>query len=624
MRQLSLMLIPVTFFLLTAGCVQPSQETIHVFEVKEIELTCRNDYDNPYTDVECWVELEGPGFKDKVFGFWNGERQFLVRLAATSPGIWKWRSYASNKDSGLNGITGNFRAVSWTEEEIKENPNRRGFIGPTPNGRALEYADGTPFFLLGDTWWSASTWRFPFKGTDPEEGYVPAEGIGFEEAVQYRKGQGYNTIAMIASYPNWKVDQYPSEYTNSDGIGVRQAWEKFGQNTAKDMHDEAGNMPFEPWEKSDIIANFDRINPLYFQSLDTKIRYLSDMGFVTMLETVRRDHGPSWKAYFEWPESYSRYVQYIKARYGAYNIIFSGIHLDWIPEHFSLTADEFNEALTYNYKKYGGLPFKQPSTTLIHHSTYIRYGHGEDAPWLTMHSVGNSPRNHGMTYLIEELFSLDPPYPVANLEAYYPGWQQKANCIVAGELAERNSERDNYFARAQMYGSVLSGGLAGHIYGTGAYDGTTTGESREESDRPYIWDALRYPSGMQMQYLSEFILSEGNTYQQCTPARQLLEPGKADGAQEDGLDGWSFMLLSPGKETAFLYFENKAEIPSIRELAANKTYLLHWYHPVTGKWLDPQPEIRTDEAGALALKEFPDGEITAGHDWCLKIIGKER
>ena len=64
------------------------------------------------------------------------------------------------------------------------------------------------------------------------------------------------------------------------------------------------------------------------------------------LETVRRDNCPSWKAYFDFDRSYSRFVQYLVARYGAYNLVFSGIHLDWIPKDYSLTADEFNEALT--------------------------------------------------------------------------------------------------------------------------------------------------------------------------------------------------------------------------------------------------------------------------------------
>ena len=106
--------------------------------------------------------------------------------------------------------------------------------------------------------------------------------------------------------------------------------------------------------------------------------------------------------------SYARYVQYLVARYGAYNMIFSGIHLDWIPKDFSLTADEFNAALTWHHKKYGPLPFGQPYTTLIDRSTYKAFGHGAQAPWLTMHTVGNNPRNHAIYASIEELFRLTP------------------------------------------------------------------------------------------------------------------------------------------------------------------------------------------------------------------------
>ena len=106
------------------------------------------------------------------------------------------------------------------------------------------------------------------------------------------------------------------------------------------------------------------------------MRHLSDEGFVPFFETVRRDNAPSWKRYFDFNASYARFVQYLIARYGAYNLIFSGIHLDWIPKDFSLTADEFNAALTYHHRKYGPLPFGQPYTTLIDRSTYKVFGHG--------------------------------------------------------------------------------------------------------------------------------------------------------------------------------------------------------------------------------------------------------
>ena len=44
------------------------------------------------------------------------------------------------------------RRCAWTEAEKQANPLRRGFLRPTANHHALEHADGTPFFALGDTW----------------------------------------------------------------------------------------------------------------------------------------------------------------------------------------------------------------------------------------------------------------------------------------------------------------------------------------------------------------------------------------------------------------------------------------------------------------------------------------
>lgn len=611
-------LLFLVIFMLSS-CGNKEVEVLHVYEIHEVVLESSGSYGNPYKEVECWVELKGPGVIKKIYGFWNGDKEFVFRLVATLPGIWSWSSHSNQEDSGLNNRSGEFRAITWSGAELKENPNRHGFIRATGNGHALEYADGHPFFMLGDTWWAASTWRYPLKGIMPGEDYVPQEGIGFEEAVSFRKRQGYNTIAMIAAYPNWKVDSFPHQYMNADSVGIRQAWEKNGMETSKDMHDESGNMPFEKWEKSEIIADFERLNPDYFKSLDKKIRYLNDQGFIAFLETVRRDHGPSWKHYFDWPDSFSRYVQYIVARYGAFNIIFSGIHLDWIPEIYSLTAGEFNHALKHHHDKYGGLPYGQPYTTLINKSTLESFGHGDQAPWLTMHSVGNYPRTHSVGSLIEKLYHLSPPYPAANLEPYYPGWDHPYYNVINGERPLPNSERDNYFGRAQMYGSVLSGGLAGHIYGTGAYDGNTTGEPVQEGDRPYIWEALNYPSGAQMQHLGKFILSEGKAYQECDPGRELLHPHRSEKSVEESLDGWAYLLISPQKELAFAYFETESEIPQVKELVPDMKYKISWFDPVSGDWLlDPQ-NITADEYGTIRLESFPDSTRISVRDWCLKI-----
>jgi hypothetical protein len=597
-------------------------EENHPWELQEIVLVAGAEYENYYTDVTCWVDLEGPGYARRVYGFWNGGNVYVVRIVATGPGVWKWVSGSNQPgDGGLNGREGQFRTLAWTGAEKEQNPNRRGFIRPTANGHALEYADGTPFFLVGDTWLAGSTWRLPYRNSAPSDGYVPGPGIGFEDAVTWRRKQGYNSVSMIASFPNWEADTHASTYADPDGVYIRNAWEKFGypvegdKLTAKDMRDEQGNRPFEMSAQHEGVADFDRIVPEYFQSLDKKMQYLSDQGFVPLLETVRRDNCPTWKAYSDFNESYARYVQYLISRYGAYNIIFSGIHLDWIPKQYSLTADEFNQALTFHLEKYGPLPFGHLHTTLINNSTYRQFGHAGDCPWLTMHSVGNRPRDHRVSGALDTLFNLEPPYPAINFEPYYTGWDHEIN-MPGGERPPANSGRDNYFSRAQMYGSVLSGGLSGHVHGTAAYDITTTGEP--DGMRPHIWEALQYESGGYMQHLKTFMLSEGGRYRDLRPARDDLIPCRAPGSPEAGLDGWSYMMRTPDKDFALLYFENGSVLPVLTGFKSRATYSLTWYDPRKGEWQDPLI-IETDKSGKLVLPVFPGGQDPAATDWALKI-----
>ena len=118
-------------------------------------------------------------------------------MVATAPGRWSWTSGASVADAGLAGRTGSFEAVDWTEAEKDENPNRRGFVVATANGHALQYADGTPFFLLGDTWWSVPTFRYRWHDDDRERPVGPE--MGFKDMVRYRRRRA--TTASPCSPP---------------------------------------------------------------------------------------------------------------------------------------------------------------------------------------------------------------------------------------------------------------------------------------------------------------------------------------------------------------------------------------------------------------------------------------
>src|SRR6266542_1170554 len=148
------------FLLLPAAALVGAAAPVHVWEKHEIALTSSRAYASPYTEVTVWVDLAGPGFQKRVYGFWDGGSAFRVRVVATRPGAWKWRSGSAPADPGLSGQTGSFAAIEWTEAEKQQNPLRRGFLRPTANHHALEQADGSPFFVIGDTWYSVGTNRF--------------------------------------------------------------------------------------------------------------------------------------------------------------------------------------------------------------------------------------------------------------------------------------------------------------------------------------------------------------------------------------------------------------------------------------------------------------------------------
>ena len=122
-----------------------------------------------------------------------------------------------------------------------------------------------------------------------------------------------------------------------------------------------------------------------------------------------------------------------------------------------------------------------------------------------------------------------------------------------------------------------------------------------------------------MQNLAKFILSEGKKYQDLKPASQNINPRKAPGSPEKGLDGWSFMMETPEKDFALLYFENKAVLPTLAGFKPDTNYNFQWFNPSTGQWLK-EIKIETNEKGVLTLPAFPDNQNLSIIDWAAKIL----
>lgn len=586
---------------------------VHVWEKQEVTLTATRTYTNPYTEVTAWVDLTGPNFKKRVYGFWDGERTFRVRLLATEPGAWTWQSGSTPPDPGLAGKRGSFTAVEWSEAEKQQNTLRRGFLRATANHHAIEQADGTLFFILGDTWWAAGTNCFRWYDDNRERPLGPT--AGFKDYVRYRKAQGFNLIGIIASWPNWETDGQPAhiEMNDPEHTLIRAAWLEFGTDSAKDISNEGGLPFFFPgkvpgYEK--IFADVDRINPKYFDYLDRKIDYLNEQGFIPLIEVSRRDASPAWKKYYAWPDSYARYVEYIFARYQANNTVLSPIHFD--TPSGSISAADFKPAIQMVLTKYGPPPFGTLLTANANPSTLLNWG--EDS-WVTLHQTGNR-REHDFYWYLTQIYHSLVPQPAINGEPYYSGYRdargKSSGKTKAGYQfgAEGGTEKDDQFVRSGMYGSFLSGGFAGHIYGAEGIWGADV----QPSASPHMWEAFQWNSASQMKFLRAFAFSIGKRLPELVPDADLVSPNKTH--EINGYEGWAYSAHTPQMDIVLAYFEKGCPNSQIRALRPFSTYRAQWFDPRTGAWSDVRNGwLQSNVAGIITLPAVP-----ADLDWGLRLI----
>jgi hypothetical protein len=594
-------------FLLTA--LPGLSASPHVWEKQELVLTSTVSFANPYTEVTVWVDLAGPGFKKRVYGFWDGERTFRVRVLATSPGTWTWRSGSNPPDKGLAGKSGSFTAAAWSEGEKQQNPLRRGFLRPTANRHALELADGTPFFVIGDTWYATGTNRFRWYDDDQERPIGPS--AGFKDYVRYRKAQGYNWVNIIAAFPNWMTDgaSWNVVMNDPERTTLRSAWLEFGTGSAKNMDNEGGRPFLFPGKVpgyENMFPDVDRVNPAYFRYLDRKIDYLNEHGFVPFIEVSRRDASLCWKKFYQWPDSYSRFIQYVWSRYQANNTVLSPIHLDIISQ--SVSPDDFTAAIRVALDKYGPPPFGTLLSSNANPSTLENWG---DDSWVTLHQTGNM-REHNNYWYLTEIFQAAHPKPALNGEPYYSGYVD-ARSLGGGKGyqfgAPGGTEKDDQFVRSSMYGSFLSGGLGGHVYGAEGIWGADI-----EPVAPIkMWDAFQWNSAAQMRHLRTFAFSIGNRFQELVPLADLVSPNKT--AELRAYEGWAYSARTPDRNIFLVYFEKGCRRSQIRGAKLNSIYRAQWYNPRDGTWQDAGGgTLRSSVIGIIMLPEFP-----ADIDWGLRL-----
>lgn len=229
------------------------------------------DYDNPFMEVEVDVVFTKGDKAWKVPAFWDGGRTWKVRFAAPQEGEYTYQALATDQtNKGLN--TGK-QALTVTAYTGNNPLYQRGRLRVTQDRRHFEFADGTPFFWLGDTWWKGLCRRLTWEG--------------FQELTADRKKKGFTVVQIV-------LGTYPDEL----GL-LKPSWEN------------EGGMPY-------LKKDFSEVNPEYFNYADRRIQHLIDSGITP---AIVGGWGRAVTLNAVGLEGYKRHYRNLIARYGAYPVI---------------------------------------------------------------------------------------------------------------------------------------------------------------------------------------------------------------------------------------------------------------------------------------------------------------
>ena len=237
--------------------------------VVELTFETHRHYADPFNDVAVDVVFEKDGRTWRVPTFWRGGEQWTVRFAAPIPGTYTYHLESTDQSNpDLNGKPERISVAAYTGD----NPLlRHGMLRVSSNHRYFEHADGTPFFWLGDTWWTGLSDRLAW--------------VGFQELTIDRQGKGFSVVQICG--------------------GLVPSFEEVAP-TDPGFCNEGGCV----WD-----AGFKRINPRYFDYVDRRIQYLLAHGLVPAIvggwRGVLAQMGVS---------KMEQHWRYLIARYGAYPV----------------------------------------------------------------------------------------------------------------------------------------------------------------------------------------------------------------------------------------------------------------------------------------------------------------
>ncbi|MBL0744339.1 apiosidase-like domain-containing protein [Chryseolinea lacunae] len=514
-------ILPLFLCLALAACrrEEPLKE-VPQWTTLEILLTAEKSYPNPYTDVSVWAVFKNDADSLVRPAFWDGANRWKVRFAPLDSGsTWTWKSYASVADNGLANKTGALKSVSYSGSNTLL---KHGFLKMSPGKRNAVHADGTPFFVVGDT-----PWGIPFRAT--------AEQVKVYSADRQKKG--FNAALLMSVQP----DRYAEGPARRDTVtGFARGFDDLPE------------------------GHINKLKPEYFQHLDNLMDVLVDHGIVPVYQPVF--HGFGWKGKTVLgttadPTEYARYCQYLVARYGS------------MPAFWLVSAD--GTGLDPGVKPGGEMvemwdAYKQP--TGIHYNPADNYlapwAQGDSTkcfhhnrshqaePWLDFQWAQSGHEGKHVTYKVSEMYATQPTKANLNGEPTYEG-------MGGGKLGL------GWWQGEEAWSNLMEGGTMGVVYGAaGLWQWKITPDEPgwgAWTDQPVSWrEAIDLEGSRYVGYVAKAFA--GFDFADMEKRWELTEGNKP--------------LLAKAGKFYVAYLPAGGEL-KVKDVPVNMPY--YWFNPKTGE-----------------------------------------
>ena len=532
--------------------------TGEVWSPVEIILWSSKDYHNPYVDTTIdAVFTHSDGTKITLPGFWMEGNTWAVRFSPTKVGEWSYTvTCADESNQGL------FKSGTIVARESTKDTDvtKHGFVTTQKDTHYYTYADGTPFFWLGDTNWQGftnlSTTICNYPGCTC--------GSQFKHIVDDRVEKGFTV--------------YQTYFVPEGGNGEKSLWLDNGHK----------------YPDTDVFND----------KVDEMFEYLHEEGLVIALGLgCHTSTMSSMKL-----EDLLRFTRYVVARYACYSVV-------WI------SGQEITDNSASATPGYSAFECYMEASSLI--EELDGYGHPNSAHMYPM-VIEDERATRLDKEAWHDSWTLQNGHCVIQPVDFYKGYYEARITGVIKPFVEGEANYEDIncggftgydLNRNSAWYAMLSG-AAGFTYGTTGiwassfstndYTGWLGDTSSFSYDPWYM--GLDKPGSFEVSYMKDFFTAIGPWYD--------LIPQFDDSAAASFLKrGQTVLAMTEDASLAVAYFYNTRtdSTGTIRNLDDTKAYDAYWYNPRTGKYIPVAKGVHSED-GCYTLPSRPDKQ-----DWVFLL-----